>query len=168
MLFLLDANVLINANRDYYSFESVPEFWEWIIYCGEKDLVKIPVEIYEELKDGTDNLSRWMKQPRTKEALLLDEEVDKIIVQKILKEGYGENLTDSDLEQIGRDPFLISYAIKDNMGRCVVTSEISKPSRKRENRQLPDVCNTFAIPWCNSFIFFKELKFSTKWKESIE
>ena len=34
MLYLLDANVLIDANRDYYQIERVPEFWEWLISCG--------------------------------------------------------------------------------------------------------------------------------------
>ncbi|RPI71776.1 MAG: DUF4411 family protein [Geobacteraceae bacterium] len=28
MLYLLDANTLIDAKRDYFEFERVPEFWE--------------------------------------------------------------------------------------------------------------------------------------------
>ena len=31
MLYLLDANVLIDANRDYYPLGRVPEFWDWLI-----------------------------------------------------------------------------------------------------------------------------------------
>ena len=30
LLYLLDANVLITANRDYYSVKRVPEFWAWL------------------------------------------------------------------------------------------------------------------------------------------
>ena len=49
MLYLLDANVLIDANRDYYPIERVPEFWDWLIEKGELGHVKVPVEIYEEI-----------------------------------------------------------------------------------------------------------------------
>ena len=34
VLYLLDANVLIDANRDYYPIERVPEFWEWLAEMG--------------------------------------------------------------------------------------------------------------------------------------
>lgn len=52
MLYLLDANVLIDANRDYYPLGRVDEFWEWLIHHGEQGNIKIPIEIYEELKAG--------------------------------------------------------------------------------------------------------------------
>lgn len=29
-LYLLDANILIDANRDYYPVEAVPEYWAWL------------------------------------------------------------------------------------------------------------------------------------------
>ena len=49
VLYLLDANVLIDANRDYYPIERVPEFWDWLVEMGELGRVKIPLEIYEEI-----------------------------------------------------------------------------------------------------------------------
>lgn len=36
MLYLLDANTLIDANRDYYGLDSVPQFWEWLIHMGQQ------------------------------------------------------------------------------------------------------------------------------------
>jgi len=51
LLYLLDANVLIDWNRDYYRFEDVPPFWEWLRYHAEQGKVKIPIEIYEEIKE---------------------------------------------------------------------------------------------------------------------
>ena len=42
MRFLLDANVLIDANRDYYPIERIPEFWDWLAYQGRQGNVKIP------------------------------------------------------------------------------------------------------------------------------
>ena len=64
MLYLLDANVLIDANRDYYPLERVREFWEWLVHCGRQDLIKIPLEVYEEIRDGSDGLCEWAADDR--------------------------------------------------------------------------------------------------------
>jgi hypothetical protein len=167
MLFLLDANVLIDANRDYYAITRVPEFWEWLIYHGEQGNVKIPIEVYEELTDGDDDLADWARGSEVKNALLLKEAVEVILVQRILRDGYAPDLNDTEVAQLGRDPFFIAYAINQPQAnqRCIVTTESSKPSKIRANRHIPDVCGTFGIPWCNSYEFFKTLGFSTYWKE---
>jgi hypothetical protein len=166
MLFLLDANVLIDANRDYYAIGRVPEFWDWIVYLGEQGNVKIPLEVYEELTNGDDELAAWAKRPETKTALLLSEDVDISFLQRILREGYADDLNDTELAQLGRDPFFIAYALNQTNAnqRCIVTTESSKPSKIRANRHIPDVCGVFGIPCCNSFEFYKELGFRTNWK----
>lgn len=169
MLYLLDANVLIDANRDYYGLERVPEFWEWLTYHGGQGNVKIPVEIYEEITEGDDDLAVWAKRQETKNALLLSEDAEISLVQRVLREGYADDLTDTEVAQLGRDPFFIAYAINTPTGnqRCIVTTESSKPSKNRANRHIPDVCGTFGIPCCNSFEFFKTLGFRTGWKSLL-
>ncbi|MEJ1354792.1 MAG: DUF4411 family protein, partial [Candidatus Sedimenticola sp. (ex Thyasira tokunagai)] len=47
MIFLLDANVLINAKNFYYPIDRVPEFWDWLVHQGETGNIKVPVEIYQ-------------------------------------------------------------------------------------------------------------------------
>ena len=63
MLYLLDANVLITANHNYYPLDQVPEFWSWIQYQGESGRVKMPLEVMEELTVGNqgDPLVAWLK-----------------------------------------------------------------------------------------------------------
>ena len=82
MLYLLDANVLIDANRDYYAVDRVPEFWEWLIEMGKRGKVKIPQENYEEVVQGKDNASEWLKY--NKEALLLNEAVSEELVTRVI------------------------------------------------------------------------------------
>ncbi len=108
MLYLLDANVLIDANRDYYPIERIPEFWEWLVYMGEEGNTKIPIEIYEEIKEGNDSLANWAKSHETESALLFEEEVEVDLVARIINVGYANNLTDDEVEKLGRDPFLIA------------------------------------------------------------
>lgn len=163
MLYLLDANVLIDANRDYYPLNRVPEFWEWLVNAGENGNVKIPLEVYEEISEGNDELANWAKQERIKTALLLQEEVDVSLVSYATDHGYASDLTDDEVVKIGRDPFLIAYALRDRENRCVVTTEVSKPRRNRANRHLPDVCRDFGVVPCNTFEFVRALDFSTGW-----
>lgn len=164
MLYLLDANVLIDANRDYYQINRVPEFWEWLFNMGSKGLVKIPLEVFEELREGKDNLSNWARDPNNISSLLLKEEAEVSLVSRVTNEGYANDLSDDEIEKIGRDPFIIAYALIESNGRCIVTTETSKPNRRRANRHLPDVCNSFDIKWCSTFEFLRYLDFSTNWK----
>jgi hypothetical protein len=169
LIYLLDANTLIDAKRDYYPIDRVPEFWNWLVYQGQQDVIKIPIEVYEEFsdtkdKDGNkDALATWAEEVEVKEALLFKEEAEQDLVARITYGGYVANPSDDELEKMGRDPFLLSYALKDIQNRCVVTTETSKPSRQGANRHVPDVCRDFGIPCINNFQMIKKLNFSTNW-----
>jgi len=171
LLYLLDANTLIDAKRDYYPIDRIPEFWEWLIFMGELGSIKIPIEVYEEFsdtkdKDGKkDDLATWSERSEVQEALLLKEDAEKSLVTKIIYDGYVSNPTDDDLVKIGQDPFLLSYALKDIEERCIVSTEVSKPSKKGANRKVPDVCKALNIRCINNFQMFRELNFSTNWNK---
>lgn len=169
MLYLLDANVLITAHTLYYGIESVPEFWSWLAHQGDAGSLKIPLENFEEVKDGStdeerDLLYAWVTEADNKKAVLLDEKVDQTLVAQVISEGYAPDLTEDEILQLGRDPFLIAYALSDPTHRCVVTTEASKPTKQRQNRRIPDVCTTLGIRCCDTFAMTKALGFKTGWK----
>ncbi|WP_091803073.1 DUF4411 family protein [Lysobacter sp. yr284] len=169
MTYLIDAGVLITANALYYPIDRVPEFWGWLLHHAEAGRVKVPLEIYEEIKDGPteherDLLYDWVTDEDIKCHLILDEDVDPSLVSRVVMDGYAQDLTDSEIEQIGRDPFLVAYAMRDLRGRTVVTTEVSKPSKQRQNKKLPDVCTSFGVRWLDTFAFVRELNFSTSWR----
>jgi len=164
--YLLDANVLITASNTYYPIDQIPEFWAWVQYQGKLGNIKLPVEILEEILAGRkkdDPLLDWMKEKENQDVLKLDEAVDAALVQKVVFDGYAPDLTDDELEEIGRDPFLIAYCMA-APDRCLVTTEVSKPSKKRQNRRLPDVCDCLSVVWCNPFHVNRVLGFHTAWK----
>ena len=102
MLYLLDANVLIDANRDYYPLGRIPEFWDWLVDRATKQRVKIPLEMYEEILAGKDDaLTRWLKDNRN--ALVLDETVNEFLVAEVTESGYAPDLSDEEVERVGRD-----------------------------------------------------------------
>ena len=173
MLYLLDANTLISAKNLYYPIERIPEFWNWLVYQGQISKIKIPIETYEEFKDTKpkdeekDELAQWAETTEVKEALLFDEEAEPDLVSRVIYGGYSPNPTDDEIIKMGRDPFLIAYALKDIENRCIVTTEVSRPNRVGANRHIPDVCNTFGIRCINNFDLIQELDFSTAWSGNI-
>lgn len=163
MLYLLDANVLIDANRDYYPIARVPEFWSWLTHMAEQGNAKVPLEIYEELIEGGDPLSDFLKACR--QHFLLQESTRPDLVRKVIQQGYADDLTDEEIAKMGRDPFLVAHALAVPGQRCVVTTEASRPKRTRANRHIPDVCRDLGVPSCNTFEFLRRLDFSTGWRE---
>lgn len=163
MLFLIDANVLIEANRDYYPLSRVPEFWDWLMYQGEIGSIKIPLEMYEEVVIGEGVLVEWLLRTDVRDALVLQEESDPTLVDGVVSIGYAADLADDEQLKLGRDPFLVAYARSSPADRCVVTTEVSKPSKKRANRHVPDVCTANGVQCCNTFELTRRLDFSTRW-----
>ncbi len=164
--YLLDANTLIDANRDYYPMSRVPEFWAWLENEGHNGRVKLPVEIWEEVSEGDDDLSRWLKRPEVKEALLLEEDSERGRVALVVEQGYARNLDDEEIEKLGCDPFLIAHALRQPTLRVVVSTERSAPAKIRANRKVPDVCRQFGVRCIDTFQLVRELDFSTGWRSS--
>ena len=165
MLYLLDANTLINAHRTWYALNRVPEFWRWILYHAEIGTVKMPTQIYAEVEGGTDELAAWMKEAQHRNALRLAEATDLAKVQIVLAK-YGDALTEADLIKIGQDPFLVAAALG-HADRCVVTAEVSKASKQRANRKVPDICDDCGVAWQSPVDFINELNFTTRWELAL-
>ncbi|MCY4578436.1 MAG: DUF4411 family protein [Chloroflexi bacterium] len=164
MLYILDANVLIDANRDYYPISRIPQFWDWLVHMGRLNRVKVPREVYSKVSDANDRLAVWLKDNRN--SMLLSEDVDIELFNFVIDEGYASNLTDDEIEQLNEDPLLIAYALADPTLRCIVTTERSRPKRQRGNRHIPDVCNDLDVCCRHTFELIDELDFRTDWNAS--
>ncbi len=158
-MFLFDANVLITASNLYYPLDQIPEFHQ-----ATNGHIKLPFEIINEVLAGgtNDPLLDWVTDH--KDALTLKEKVDPALANKVVVEGYAADLADDELIEIGQDPFLIAYALAKPTERCVVTVEVSSPSKKRQNRKIPDVCQQFGVQCENPFQAYRALGFKTGWK----
>lgn len=154
MLFLLDANVLIRAHEDYYPVDRIPQFWDWLSVEAANGHVKMPFEIYHEIIPPDGALRDWLLAEKIQEVLILEEEVDRRLFNHVLAKAYAPDLNDTELEEIGRDPFLIAYAMADEQ-RAVVTKEVKKPSKRRGRRKLPDACDDMGVPWMTDFEFYR-------------
>ena len=158
VLYLLDANVLIRAHEDYYPVDRIPQFWSWLLTEGTTGHAKIPLEIYDEIVPTTGPLKCWITSSEAKDALILREEVDPETFNQVLDTAYAPDLTEDELEEAGRDPFLVAYGL---MGpdRVVVTKETLRPTQVRGRRKLPDACDIMGVLWMPDFQFYRERNF---------
>lgn len=160
MLYLLDANVLISAHELHYPIDRIPQFWTWLLAQCESGRVKMPYEIHKEIADSTGgDLKAWVTTAEAIKNLRFDAQIHQADLRKVITEGYAPDLNDSELEEIGQDPFLVAYALPLGSAVTVVTREVSKPSKKRQNRKVPDVCQQFGVRCINDFEMYRELNF---------
>ena len=159
---LLDANVLIRADADFYPLDRIPQFWEWLIEKGEHGNVKIPAEIHDEIAAGTGALADWIADKHVKAALLLEEAPDPALVQQALEDGYqarDAGFNDSELLKIGRDAFLVAYGLV-HEERVIVTREVSKRTKRLGASKLPDVCDDWGVNWTTDYEMYRLLDFN--------
>lgn len=120
--------------------------------------MKTPREIYQEVARSTDRLGDWLRQPQVRAAIILAEQPDPVTVAHVITTGYAPDLNDIEVEDLGRDPFLVAAALS-GPDRVVVTREISRPSKRRQNRKIPDVCADYGIICINDFELWRRLDF---------
>ncbi len=163
MLYLLDADTLIRADRTYYPLQRFPVFWEWLFYHSGIGNIKIPQEQFDEVIAGKGELVDWLSEKTKKETLLLPGVVDPQLVSTVIEQGYAPDLNETELLTVGQDPFLIAYALVSIADRTVVSFETSAPAKQRANRKIPDVCAGLGIKCITLFDLIKTLDFTTNW-----
>jgi|SRR6056297_3413575 len=162
MMYVLDANTLIEAHETFYPVDRVKPFWDWVQAQAEAGRIKMPWEIHEEFT-GDGLHVQWINEVDVKAALILDEEVSGELVQKVINDGYqGTESAFDDIEhtKYGKDPFLAAYALVDPKNRTVVTRERSKRTKRLGSTRLPDACDDLDIGWIDDFGLYRELNFT--------
>ena len=85
-LYLLDANVFIEAKNRYYGFNLCPGFWEWLI-TPNNVMVRVASidKVKEEILEKEDELADWAKNLDENFFLKSDDD-DDLYVRSSLKE----------------------------------------------------------------------------------
>ena len=61
-VYVLDANVFIEASRRYYAFDLVPKFWEILVEYASNGRILSIDRIRKELGRGKDDLAAWVEK----------------------------------------------------------------------------------------------------------
>ena len=166
MLYLLDANVLIEANAYYYEAGRVPHFWQWLSRLASEGKAKTPAVILGEITPAESDTAFVSWMTANEDLLLLNEPVSLPSYHEVLRRGYeiprsmAESLSTA---KVTNDAVLISHALLDSQSRCVVTMErFQDPNPtmpKPLNRRIPLVCHRLGISCISTFDLIRELDF---------
>ena len=165
-LYLLDANVFIEAHQRYYTFDICPGFWEWLSHRSTRsDIVSID-RVKTELVGYGDALSDWVKSAptdlfaQTGDQNVLDSyrQVMEWVDQNPQFQPQAKSKFAS-----GADGWLIAYARVH--GNVLVTHEAYSPDA--ENRvPIPNVCEEFRVCYMDTFEMLRQLQVRFNWNAS--
>lgn len=137
MVYLLDANIFIQAKNLHYGFDFCPAFWDWIIEQNGKGRVGSIEKIGDELEAGQDELAEWAKARGDGFFLKPDEALLKsmpTVSTWVNGQGY-QPVAVSTFFQVA-DYYLIAHA---HAHKCiVVTHEIASNSVAKV--KIPNAC----------------------------
>ena len=162
-VYLLDANVFIDAYQRYYAMDLCPGFWECLEhYCQEIRLLSID-HIRDEI-DGGDALDTWAAQ--APDGLFVSTQEEKVA------EAFGDMMrwvqsnpifSPAAKEEFARaaDGWLVAYAKVH--GLVVITHEVFDPNIRRKVK-IPNVCREFDVPHADTFAMLRSLDVRFGWK----
>ena len=166
-VFVLDANVFIEAKNRHYAFDLAPGFWRSLVVLAADDRIESIDRVKTELLKGRDNpkegeepdeLAVWAKGDFADAFVSTDEE-DVIRSYADVMNWVHQQTRFKDAAKAafaaGADGWLVAYAMA--RGRILVTHEESKPE-SRAKVKIPDVCLAFNVRPVNPFQMLRELR----------
>jgi hypothetical protein len=151
-VYVLDANVFIQAARRYYAFDLAPAFWRALVHHASEGRMQSIDRVLRELERGKDELSQWAKSSFHQWFASTAENDVIEAYRKIMAWVQGQSqFSDAAKAEFanGADGWLIAYA--QAKGRVVVTHEQRDPGIKRKI-PIPNVCEAFGdVPFIDTF-----------------
>jgi hypothetical protein len=157
--YVLDANVYINAHRDYYSFDLNRSFWNHLIEGAKTGQVVSIDRVKLELKsEREDSLWDWACNECDIAFASTARPDVTYHYGKIVSWVQQADFTDHAKQEFAKcaDGWLIAYAKA--AGHVVVTHESYEQFRKNRVK-IPNVCKQFGVRYINTFEMLRELKF---------
>jgi Domain of unknown function (DUF4411) len=153
-LYLVDANVLIEAKNRYYAFDIAPGFWAWLDYAHTQELACSIDAVRDELLDGSDELSEWTK--RNKGFLRSIDEGTTHHFPILATWANSRDFKPSAIAEFtgnNADYLLVAYAREHQ--HVVVTHERSRPNA-RGRVLIPDACIAMGVTTSDTFQMLRQ------------
>ena len=165
-LFVLDANVFIEAHRRYYGLDLCPGFWASLRHHAARQRVVSIDRIRTEMLAGRDALSQWVREgPEELFASSAEADVGDAFAEMMAwVQGNRQFRPEAKAEfAAAADGWLAAYARVH--GAIVVTHEQYSPNVKRRV-PLGNVCYRFGVVMRDTFQMLRELEVRFDWMNS--
>ena len=143
-VYIVDTSSLVKLNRNN-PIDVFPSIWEKLKLLSDNNRLIAPKEVFNEIKQNDDMLSKWAKQQKK----MFKEPTQKqiIIVQEILKDYPA--LIDAE-RKYDADPWVVALAIEmsSNQQTTLVTIKrivVTEEKLRGNQIKIPFVCNQKSI-----------------------
>lgn len=155
--FLLDSNVLIAAHRAYYAFDLCPGFWESVKTGHAAGKIFSTSRVLAELRRGADRIVDWVAAELPDE-FFLDDSAANVIAEyaPMMQWVQSGNYLPAAKTKFASDAdgWLVAAAKAED--HILVTHEVVQ-SEARARIPMPNVCDHFGVPYCNTFEMLRAL-----------
>ncbi len=155
--YLLDANVYIQAYRDYYGFDIAPGFWKCLKNHSDSRQIRSIDRIKDELKKGKDDLWTWANETYGAAFLSTDTPEVTAAFTKVMNWAQKQpQFTAAAKAEFAScaDGWLVACAMV--AGFTVVTFETFDAAIKRRVK-IPNACRHFGVPITNTFTMLRNI-----------
>lgn len=152
-MYLIDANVLINAKNTYYPFSLVPGFWSWVEQQAVEGRLYSIVQVRTELNKGDDQLKNWIRL-LPPSFWLKDTPASAVALSELASWASSRNYSPTAIQTFFQSADYRLAAQAKATGYTVVTNETSEPKRTREIK-LPDACDGISAQAVNPFVWMQ-------------
>lgn len=163
-MYLLDANVFMEAHRRYYSHDICPGFWDCLAHHHKFARLLSLDRVRAEIADG-DALSEWVKKaPGSLFAPSGELPVVDVYRSMMAWVQSNEQFLPGAKAEFARvaDGWLAAYAKVH--GLILITHE-TYDALRRSKVQLPNVCRHFGVPYQDTFTMLRGLEARFGWTE---
>ncbi len=157
-MYLLDANIFIQAKNRHYAFDVVPGFWRWLERAHGIGIAGSVERVREELLAGQDELADWA---RTHPSFFQPIDDDTAACFRPLSKwassapaGY-KSAALSEFSSDAADFLLVAHALAH--GHVVVTHEVPSPNSSKRVK-IPDACKALGVEWESPFAMLRKSK----------
>lgn len=151
-MYVLDANVFIDAKNRHYGFDFVPGFWDWLVAQHGAGVLCSISEVKAELEDRQDELTAWARN-NSRLFLPLDQAVQRSLQQLANWANSGSFKPAAVSKFLGDADYpLVAYAHAHS--HTVVTHEKSRPDATARIL-IPDACTALGVPCIDPFTMLR-------------
>jgi hypothetical protein len=153
-MYLVDADVFIEAKNKHYAFDVVPGFWDWMLAANADGMLASVEAVGYELRAGADELSQWVLA--RDDAFFLPADND-VVASMWIVSTWATNCPRYEPAAVAdflakADYYLVAHAHANT--DVVVTHEVSSTSPKRI--KIPDACDDLQIECITPFAMLRE------------
>lgn len=151
-MYLLDANVFIEAKNRYYAFDLAPGFWDWLEADADAGVIGSIEEVNDELVAGADELAEWARAHPDMFASA-DQQTALKLAELAIWASNGQ-FTQAAVDEFldVADYYLVAHAAAH--GHTVVTHEIYQ-ANARKRILIPNVCRALGVSYCTTFAMLR-------------